>query len=54
MPSSLGGSLSWAIFPENIITGDVIIAAIEINYLQEGAVHLKQEQSPLSSAVFIL
>lgn len=30
MPSSFGDSLSWAIFPESIIIGDVIFTAIEI------------------------
>lgn len=30
MPSSFGDSLSWLIFPESIIIGDVIITAIEI------------------------
>lgn len=55
MPSSLGVSLSWAIFPENIITGDVIIAAIEIKLSPRRSCTSKtRAESLIFSSIYII
>lgn len=46
MPSSFGDSLSWAIFPESIFTGDVIITAIEIKLSPRRSYTFKMESEP--------
>lgn len=46
MPSSFGDSLSWVIFPESIIIGDVIITAIEIKLSPRRSYTFKMESEP--------
>lgn len=46
MSSSFGDSLSWAIFPESIIIGDVIITALEIKLSPRRSYRYKMESKP--------
>lgn len=46
MSSSFGDSLSWAIFPESIIIGDVTITALEIKLSPRRSYTYKIETKP--------